>query len=230
MAELAREQAELRRRLVLHDDFDPGTIRVVAGGDVTFLEARRARTRGLACLTLHAYPSLELLDGIVVEGEVSFPYVPGFLAYRELPLLLQAYERVRGRADVYLLDAQGIAHPRGLGLAAHFGVLTGEVAVGCAKAHLYGTFREPPGEPGATAPLTAPDGAVLGTVLRPLRGRALLFISPGHRIGVDTATALVRSCLKGHRLPEPTRTAHDLLQEARRRWRGDAREPDQIRG
>lgn len=217
MAALAREQEELRRRLVLRDDFDREAIRAVAGADVTFLEARASRTRGLACLALHSYPDLRLLESVVVEGEVSFPYVPGFLAYRELPLLLQAYARLRGRADVFLVDAQGIAHPRGLGLAAHFGAVTGEVAVGCAKSHLYGAFEEPPRQAGAAAPLVAPDGSRLGTVLRPGRGKALLFISPGHRIGADTAAWLVRTCLRGHVLPEPTRAAHNLLQEARRR-------------
>lgn len=222
LAELKAEQEALRARLVLRDDFDPQAVRTVAGGDVTFLEARRAVTRGLACLTLHSFPGLELLDRVVVEGPVTFPYVPGFLAYRELPLLLEAWRRLGARADVVLLDAQGIAHPRGLGLASHFGVVTGSVAVGCAKSHLYGEYVPPP--PGGESPLLAPDGRRLGTVLRPGTGRGLLFVSPGHRVSVATATALVRACLGGRRLPAPTRAAHALLQQARRAARETAYE------
>lgn len=216
LARLAHTQERMRRRLMLGDDFDPSRVRVVAGADVTFLDVRKSRTRGLACLALLEYPGLALVESVVAEGEVSFPYIPGFLAYRELPLLLQAYKRVRGKADLFLLDGQGIAHPRGLGIAASFGVITGEVTVGCAKTHLFGSFEEPGPRPWDAAPLHAPDGTVIGAAVRPGRGSRPLFVSPGHRVSVETAVALVKGCVKGHRLPEPTRLAHNLLQEARR--------------
>ncbi len=216
LAELAREQEDLRNRLVLHDDFDPERLRAVAGLDVTFLEVRKTRTRGLACLVLCAYPSMEVLESLIVEDEVTFPYIPGFLAYRELPLLLRAYEGARDRAGLYLLDGHGIAHPRGMGVAAHFGVRTGEVSIGCAKTRLYGTYTEPEIVAGAASPLLGRDGRHLGRVMRPKKGKALIFVSPGHRISVETAADVIRTCLKGCRLPEPTRIAHDLLQEGRR--------------
>lgn len=216
LAALAREQAALRSRLVLRDDFDPGGLRVLAGMDLTVLEPRRTRTRGLACASLHRYPSMELLESVIVEDEVTHPYVPGFLAYRELPLLLKAYERVRGRANLYLLDGHGIAHPRGLGIASHFGVETGEVAIGCAKTRLCGLFTEPGNEAGDISPLVDGEGRPLGTVLRTKRGTAPVFVSPGHRIGLQTATEIVKACVRGYRLPEPTRSAHSLLQGARR--------------
>lgn len=226
LSELAREQAALRTRLVLRDDFDPGGLRVVAGMDLTFLEPRRARTRGLACASLHRYPSMEPLERVIVEAEVAFPYVPGFLAYRELPLLLKAYERVRGRADLYLLDGHGIAHPRGLGIASHFGVETGEVAVGCAKTRLCGRFTEPGNEAGDASSLVDGEGRPLGTVLRTKRGTAPVFVSPGHRIALQTATEIVKACVKSHRLPEPTRSAHTLLQGARRARIDEAGRPE----
>lgn len=216
MARLARSQERLRERLVLRDDFDPARVRVVAGADVTVLEARRSRTRGLACIALLAYPELTLTESVVVEGEVRFPYVPGFLAYRELPLLLRAYKMLKGKADLFILDGQGIAHPRGCGIAASFGVVTGEVTVGCAKTHLFGTHDEPGPAPWDAAPLRAPDGLVIGAAVRPGRGSRPLFVSPGHRISVETAVEIVRECSRAHRLPEPTRLAHDLLQDARR--------------
>lgn len=213
---LARAQERLRQRLVLRDDFDPAAVRRVAGADVTFLAARQARTRGLACVAVLTYPDLSLVESAIAEGEVSFPYVPGFLAYRELPLLLRAYERIKGRADLYLIDGQGIAHPRGFGIAACFGAVTGEVAVGCAKSHLFGAYEEPGPQPGDASPLHAPDGSVIGAAVRPGRGTRPLFVSPGHRVSVETAVQIVRGCAKGYRVPEPTRLAHALLQEARR--------------
>lgn len=193
LTRLARAQERLRERLVLRDDFDPQQVRTVAGGDVTFLDVRKARTRGLACFALLSYPELTLVESVIVEREVSFPYIPGYLAYRELPLLLRAYEKMRGKAD-----------------------LTGEVAIGCAKTRLFGTCEEPGPQPWDASPLYAPDGSVIGAAVRPGRGANPLFISPGHRIGVETAVKIVRDCSRGYRLPEPTRLAHNLLQEARR--------------
>lgn len=216
LTRLARAQERLRERLVLRDDFDPQQVRTVAGGDVTFLDVRKARTRGLACFALLSYPELTLVESVIVEREVSFPYIPGYLAYRELPLLLRAYEKMRGKADLFILDGQGIAHPRGIGIAASFGVITGEVAIGCAKTRLFGTCEEPGPQPWDASPLYAPDGSVIGAAVRPGRGANPLFISPGHRIGVETAVKIVRDCSRGYRLPEPTRLAHNLLQEARR--------------
>lgn len=216
LTRLARAQERLRERLVLRDDFDPARVRIVAGADVTFLEVRKTRTLGLACIALLTYPGLDLVDHVIVERGVSFPYIPGFLAYREMPLLLRAYEEVKGKADLFILDGQGIAHPRGVGIAASFGVVTGEVAIGCAKTRLFGACEEPGPRPWAASPLRVPDGSVIGVAVRPDKGTNPLFISPGHRISVETAVKIVRDCSRGYRLPEPTRLAHNLLQEARR--------------
>lgn len=217
---LAAAQEVQARRVVARDDFDPRDVSVVAGGDVTFLHVRRNPTVGLAAFVLLEFPSLRYLEEVVVQDEVSFPYIPGFLAFRELPLLLRAYERVKGRADLYLLDGQGIAHPRGLGIAAGFGVETGEVTVGCAKSRLYGSYEEPGPEAGAATDLVDREGRTIGAVLRPRAGRRLLFVSPGHRVGVFTALDLVRRCLVRHNIPDPIRLAHATLQVRRRELGG----------
>ncbi len=239
LRELAQEQERLRAALV-PDGFLPASPLLVAGCDVTFVPARGARALALAAIVVMdvngdgpgetggeapravegrgkaggAVPlAVEVAEGSM---EVTFPYVPGFLAYRELPALLAAYRLLRSRPDVYLLDAQGMAHPRGLGLASHFGVLTGERAVGCAKSWLYGAYAEPGPDPWSWSPLRGAGGEVVGAAVRPAHGRRLLFVSPGHRVGLEAALGLVRRTTHGHRLPEPLRLAHLHLQARRR--------------
>ncbi|MBI2890358.1 MAG: endonuclease V [Nitrospirae bacterium] len=216
-ARLAEEQRRLARRVVLRDGVPLGRIRCVAGADLTFVSPWRTPTTGLACVALFSYPDLKWLDAVVLKGRVTFPYVPGFLSYRELPLLLRAFRRVRDKVDAVLVDAQGIAHPRRCGLASHFGVKAGVMSVGCAKSHLCGRYREPARRPGAASVLQGEGRERLGYVLRPGVGKSLLFISPGHRVSAETSLALAQACLRGHTLPEPTRVAHNLLVEERRK-------------
>lgn len=222
LRELAQEQERLRRLLVLNEPL-PHDARVVAGCDVTFVPARGSRALALAAIAVVDLgpPGRAEADGPrllqVAEAaeETTFPYVPGFLAYRELPVLLKAWRALGRPVDVFLLDAQGIAHPRGLGLASHFGVVTGERTVGCAKSWLHGAYKEPGAEPWSWTPLRDREGKIVGAAMRPGRGRRLLFVSPGHRVDLAGCLAIIRRASAGHRLPEPIRLAHLHLQRRR---------------
>jgi deoxyribonuclease V len=148
--------------------------------------------------------------------ELTFPYIPGLLSFREAPAVLAALERLDGEPDALLCDGQGRAHPRRFGLACHVGWLADLPAVGCAKSRLAGRYAEPGRPRGSRSPL-ADRGERIGTVLRTREGVRPLFVSVGHRIDLDTAERLVLDCCLRHRLPEPIRLADRLAALARRR-------------
>jgi len=185
----------------------------VAGGDLTFLNIRKTPTVGIGAFVVLDLESGKVVAKSVAEGEVKFPYIPTFLAYRELPLLVKAFELLNFKPDVILIDGQGIAHPRGLGIASHFGVYYDLPAVGVAKSRLVGEYDEPP--PYGISPLKF-RGKHIGWVLRKGKSKKLLFITPGHRVSVPSSLTLVRRILnRGLKLP--TKLAHDLLQRERKR-------------
>jgi deoxyribonuclease V len=151
-------------------------------------------------------------DGAVVEertvtGRANFPYVPGLLSFREIPPLLAAFAELSVSPDAVMLDGQGVAHPRRFGLACHLGLWLGRPCLGCAKSWLVGDYAEPGPAAGDTSPLTI-DAEQVGVVLRSAAGAKPVFVSPGHRIDVAGATAVVRATLSGYRHPAPTRLAH----------------------
>ncbi|HIE37467.1 MAG TPA: deoxyribonuclease V [Anaerolineales bacterium] len=180
----------------------PASIQVVGGVDVS-IQKETVR----AAVVLLSFPDLEPLEAATAELPVDFPYVPGLLAFREGPVVLDALERLRGRPDVLIFDAQGLAHPRRMGLATHIGVLLDWPAVGCAKSRLCGEHEEPPPEQGGWVPLMSGE-EVIGAVVRTRTGVRPLFVSVGHRADLKTAVELVISCCSRYRLPEPTRWAH----------------------
>jgi deoxyribonuclease V len=149
-------------------------------------------------------------------GESPFPYVPGLLSFREAPILLEAFAKVQQTPDVVMIDGQGIAHPRRLGIASHLGLFLDVPTVGCGKTRLCGTYDEPGPDPGDRAPLIH-HGDVIGTVLRTKRRTKPLFISPGNRIDMESSIRLVLECCNGYRQPEPTRLAHQHVNELRRK-------------
>lgn len=153
--------------------------------------------------------TMQPLDGATWREPARFPYISGLLSFREIPTLLQAFERLSTKPDVILCDGQGIAHPRRLGLASHLGVLLDMATVGVAKSRLVGTAEEPAQEVGAWAPLVHRD-ELIGAVLRTRVGVKPLFVSPGHRVTLEDAVALTLACTRRYRLPEPTRLAHHL--------------------
>ena len=179
----------------------PRRLRSVAGTDVAF---RGQVAHGVVVVL--ALPGLAVVEVAESTRPVPFPYVPGLLSFREAPVLLACFKRLRRRPQAVLVDGQGIAHPRRLGLASHLGLCLGIPTVGVAKSRLCGEHRALPEQAGATVPLM--DGRErLGTVLRSKHGCRPLYISPGHRVSHAGAVALVKACLAGYRLPEPTRIA-----------------------
>lgn len=215
-AEAARIQRELCGLVRLEDALAPEEVRLVAGVDNAYT-GRGAATVGHAVVVVLALPGLEVVEEAYASAPVTFPYVPGLLSFREAPAVLAALRQVRSEPDVLLFDGQGIAHPRRLGLAAHLGVVLDRPSIGCAKSRLVGDYEEPPQVAGASTPLVH-RGEVVGAAVRTRPGHAPLFVSPGHRVSVPTATAIVlRCCRAEHFLPEPTRLAHERITAYRRR-------------
>lgn len=197
-------QHALMKRLVLRDDV--GEIKTVAGVDVGF-EENDTVTR--AAIVVLDFQTLEPVETAVARRSTTFPYVPGLLSFREIPAVLQAMLELKQPPDLLLCDGQGIAHPRRFGIAAHLGLLVDIPSVGVAKSRLTGTHGELPPEKGSYVPLMD-KGETIGTVLRTRTNAKPLYISPGHRVSIDTARQLVLHCTTKYRLPETTRQAHKL--------------------
>ncbi len=214
----AREtQQRLAGRVRLEDDFGP--LRTIAGVDVGFEEGG-AITR--AAVVLLDAETRELLEQEVARIPTCMPYIPGLLSFRELPAVLQALDSLKLRPDLVFSDGHGIAHPRGLGIAAHLGVITGLPTIGVAKKILTG-HHEPLGEGrGALVDLLDKQERVIGTVLRSKDKVRPLIISPGNRVSLATAPGLVMRFVTRYRLPEPTRLA-DRLASRRDEKRGGPR-------
>jgi deoxyribonuclease V len=208
-------QAELAARVILSDEFPP--LRRIAGVDVGFADAGRV-TRAAAVLV--DARTLQPLAQAIARRPTRMPYVPGLLSFRELPAVLAALERLPERPDLVLVDGQGIAHPRGLGIAAHLGVASGLATIGVAKSILVGEHTPVGPRRGDRSDLRH-AGRVVGTVLRSRDGVRPLIVSPGHRVSVARAPELVLACVTRYRLPEPTRLADRLAS------RRDARAPHQ---
>ncbi len=197
-------QRSLLDRLVVQDDF--GQIKTVAGVDVGFEQDNTITRAALAVLNID---SLELVETAIARRPTSFPYVPGLLSFREIPAILEAMLKLKSVPDLLLCDGQGIAHPRRLGIAAHLGILTDIPSVGVAKSRLTGIHDKVPQEKGSYVPLMD-NGEQVGVVLRTRTNVKPLYISPGHRVGIDAARKLVMRCVTRYRLPETTRHAHRL--------------------
>jgi len=199
----AREiQLSLAERVITESDpVDPG---FVAGVDIS---VSRVGGRARAAVVVLSYPGLETAEVAVAEGDISFPYVPGLLSFREGPLILAAYEKVTNDPELVLVDGQGIAHPRRLGLAAHLGLFLDRPTIGCAKSILCGSHDALGEEYGSYVELVD-RGEIVGVALRTRSGVKPIYVSVGHKIDLATALQWVLKCCRGYRLPEPTRMAH----------------------
>ncbi|MBI2152388.1 MAG: endonuclease V [Candidatus Rokubacteria bacterium] len=209
VAEARRIQVALRRRLSVGGG--PRTVRLVAGADCAFSADGGTIFAGIAVVAL---PGLDPVATAWAKGRVTFPYVPGYLSFREGPVFLRAARRLRVRPDLWLFDGQGIAHPRGFGLAAHLGVLLDRPSVGCAKSRLVGEHVEPPPGRGGWAPLMF-GGRRVGAVLRTRDHVRPLYVSVGHRISLAAAIRWVLACC-AYRVPEPIRLAEQLVNRLKR--------------
>lgn len=197
-------QPQLAEKVIARTTLEVGAIRTVAGVDVGF---RMDMAR--AAIVVLSFPELEPLDYALGEVQVSFPYVPGLLTFREGPSVLDALEKLGTWPDIFIFDGHGLAHPRRIGLAAHMGVLLDQPSIGCAKSRLTGTHDEPGGATGAWVPLLD-QGEIIGAVVRSRTKVKPLYVSVGHRVDLPTAIHLVLQCTRGYRLPETTRYAHKL--------------------
>jgi deoxyribonuclease V len=176
----------------------------IAGVDISAGKAQGMATGSVVVLS---YPGLEVAEIQSVKGSLDFPYIPGLLSFRELPLTLAACERLSITPDLILVDGQGIAHPRRLGLASHLGLFLDVPTIGCAKSRLCGIHEEPPAEPGSYAEVMDKDETI-GAALRTKHGVKPVYVSIGHMVDLETAIDWVMKCCRGYRLPEPTRLAH----------------------
>jgi deoxyribonuclease V len=208
-AEAIEEQDRLRA-LVEPVGPIPSPLRLIAGLDVAYA-VDESCVAGAVCV-LDA-ETLELVETATALRPVDFPYVPGLLAFREIPALLDALAGLKRTPDVLVCDGYGLAHPRRFGLASHFGVLTGMPTFGVAKTAFIGEYEEPGPERGAASDLVD-GGEVVGRVLRTRRGIKPVFVSAGHRVGLEAATALALRLADRYRLPETTRQADQASRRA----------------
>lgn len=201
--EAARVQTDLRKRLVLTWDAQP--IGTIAGVDVS-IKTESAR----AAIVVLRYPELTPLEAVIADTPLVFPYIPGLLAFREGPAVLAAWSTLQNKPDLLMFDGQGIAHPRGIGIASQLGLWLERPTIGVAKSRLYGRHMEVGPQRGDRADLLDRNGNIIGAVLRMREKTNPLYISPGHLIDVQHATEFVMACSAGYRLPEPTRWAHKV--------------------
>jgi len=179
-------------------------VRFVAGVDAAFGD-----NEVIAAACLYRYPEIIPVEDAYAVMEVKFPYIPGFLSFREGPAIVKALSGLKTRPDVILFDGQGIAHPRGFGIASHIGVILDRPTVGCAKSRLVGDYREPGRKKGQWTPLIY-DHRTVGAVLRTRDDVRPVFVSPGHRVDLMDSIEIVLNCVMGYRIPEPLRRA-DLI-------------------
>lgn len=201
--EAARVQSELRSRLILTWDARP--VATIGGVDIS-IKTETAR----AAIVVLRYPELTPLEGVIADAPLVFPYIPGLLAFREGPAVLAAWSELKNKPDLLMFDGQGIAHPRGVGIASQMGHWLERPTIGVAKSRLYGRHEEVGPGRGDRADLNDKKGNVIGTVLRTREKTNPLYVSPGHLIDVEHATQFVLTCSAGYRLPEPTRWAHKV--------------------
>ena len=205
-------QRELSKKVILTKA--PGGPRTVAGADLSILKNEKKLVCGII---LFSYPDLTELERVYTVSEEKFPYIPGLLAFREGPAIIETFKQLGRKPDLLILDGQGIAHPRAFGIACHVGVLLDIPAMGIAKKRLYGTYEEPGEKRGSWSPLLSKGGDVIGSVMRTKDNTRPVFVSPGHKIDTQSAMEIALECGKGYRVPEPTRWADIYVAEIKKR-------------
>jgi len=227
IAEARAIQIALRERMELHDRFQ--RLRYVAGADLAFEQSepitwkrglKASSGRAIAGVVLYKFPELEEVERVSAVRPLRFPYVPGLLSFREAPTLLAAFARLRHAPDLIFIDGHGYAHPRRFGIASHLGVLLDRPTIGVAKSLLIGTNDEPDAKAGSWAPLLGVNekkqSETIGAVLRTADSVRPVFVSPGHRISLESTIRLVMAVADGYRIPRPTRDADHYVGEIKR--------------
>jgi deoxyribonuclease V len=211
--EAVKIQEQLRAKVITTGRVK--TPRLVAGADCAI---DKTTNRIYVAVVVLSFPGLDPVETITLSDHLRFPYVPGLLSFRETPALLRAFAKLRHEPDVLFVDGQGLAHPRAAGIACHLGVLLDRPTIGCAKSLLFGSYDEPGNPRGAFSYLHNRHGQVIGAVLRTKEGVRPVFVSIGHKINLVRAVELTMACGKGFRIPEPTRQA-DILADQAVKWR-----------
>lgn len=214
LEKLYEKQRRIAARAVLRDEFQGPEL--VAGADLAFLAAgNRSLELAVASIVVLKYSTLRVVERACVIESTDFPYVPGLLAFREAPLIIKAFQQLGHKPDVLFVDGCGVNHPRFAGLATHVGVLLDVATVGVAKSLLCGDARTPTAE-GEACPLRY-RGKLVGFLLKSKKGCKPIVVAPGHKISTETALQLVKNCIMGYKLPEPTRLAHIYANKVKRK-------------
>jgi deoxyribonuclease V len=192
----------------------PGRIYLIAGTDVSYDKYSDRFFAGVLVFKLNEH--LELIEEASAVGKARFPYIPGFLSFREAPILLKAFQKVKNEPDLIFFDGQGIAHPRHLGLASHMGLILDKPSIGCAKNRLVGEYNQVENIAGAYSKLFYKN-EVVGAALRTKTNTNLIFVSPGHKINLQFAIRITMKTCQGYRIPEPIRQAHLFVNKLRER-------------
>jgi deoxyribonuclease V len=197
-------QLRLSQRVMLTDDFD--NIKKILGVGVIYSKAQDEMYVGCVSLT---FPGLEILEKAYQKKRLGFPYIPGFFAFSAGPGILSAIKKLK-KPDLIMFPGRGIAHPRGLGLASHLGVLLDIPTIACSKTPLWRDYPKLSQDKGACLFVKGEDGKLIGAVVRTRKGKNPVYVSPGHKISVQSAVKIVRQCSPRYRIPEPLRQAHIL--------------------
>ena len=199
-------QEALKDQIILKKTFSE--VRTIGGGDVAYSKNQNLLFGAIVVLS---FPDMEILNTATAEGKVSFPYIPGLFSFREGPTLIKTFQKLKLKPDIMIYDGQGIAHPRGMGLASHMGLWLDLPSIGCAKTPLLREFISP-GPLKGSCEWIQKEGKKAGAVLRTKHGVKPLFVSPGHQIDLSTSNQLILESCKGFRFPEPLRKAHQLAE------------------
>jgi len=186
-------------------------IRIIAGSDISFNKYSDIVYAGIV---LFSYPDLKMVGQSTAISKTTFPYISGLLAFREVPALLEAWDKLEIKPDVLILDGQGIAHERRLGIATHFGLIANTPTIGSAKSRLTGKYEEPGEEIFAHSHMYD-KGELIGVALRSKKKCKPIYVSPGNRVSMEQSVELIKNCIRGYRIPEPTRQAHLLVNKIR---------------
>ncbi len=199
--EAIRIQKKLQAKVCLENKFS--RIRLVAGCDIAIDAEKKL---GYGGVIVYSYPDFNEIERKGTVADLRFPYIPGLLSFREAPVLLSAMSLLETEPDLFIFDGHGIAHPRGLGIASHMGLILNKPTLGCAKSLLCGTYNEPKAMMGSISPLEY-KGSLVGNVLRTRNKVSPVFVSAGHKIDLPTATKILFESCDGYRIPKPTREA-----------------------
>ena len=209
-----KEAIEIQRKLRKRISFSssPDKIHLVAGMDAAFSKKGNLIH---GAVSIFSFPDMELIEVRTATLLLKFSYIPGLLSFREGPVLLECFGKIKSSPDVILFDGQGLMHPRRMGIAAHLGILLDKPTVGCAKSYLYGEFRLPANSKGAFEYVRDKNKEIIGACLRTRTDVKPVFVSIGNKISLSKAIDIILQCVTRYRIPEPLRYAHRLAEKVK---------------